>query len=120
MEATESIFTEVMGSSPYVKVLGFFITFDRFDYSKSQVADDIGISRVTIEKIWSSLIEKKMIVRSRQIGRAEMYRLNTSDPSVKILQDASFKLATAYAAAQAVAGKRQKTSAARMPLKVRA
>src|SRR3989344_6748490 len=96
MEATESSFTRTFVSSPYLKVLGFFLTFDRFDYSKSQVAAEVSISRITIEKIWKDLVARGMIVRSREIGRAELYRLNSESPLVKALQETNFKLASAY------------------------
>ncbi len=100
MEATESIFTTTFGSSPYVKVLGFFITFDRFDYSKSQVANEVGISRVTIENIWKDLVSRGFIAKSRDIGMAELYHLNTKSPIVKALQKTSMQLASAYADAE--------------------
>ncbi|MDO8339918.1 MAG: hypothetical protein Q7T16_04650 [Candidatus Burarchaeum sp.] len=97
MKTNQTIFTNILGSSPYLKVLGFFLTFDRFDYSKSQVAAEVGISRITIEKIWKDLMARGMIVKSREIGRAELYRLNTESPLVKALQETNFKLASAYA-----------------------
>ena len=92
MEATESSFTRTFGSSPYLKVLGFFLTFDRFDYSKSQVAAEAGISRITIEKIWKDLVARGMIVKSREIGRAELYRLNKKNPYIQALWDFNFKI----------------------------
>jgi hypothetical protein len=96
VEARNSIFIETFGESPLIKVLDFFLTFPSFDYSKTQVADEVGISRITIEKIWKELIKKEMIVKIRSIGRAELYRLNTENPRVKILMRIGIELASSY------------------------
>lgn len=92
----ESIFLETFGESPHIKVLDFFLTYPSFDYSKTQVADEINISRITIDKIWNNLIEKNIIIETRTIGKAELYRLNISNPKVKILMKIGLELASAY------------------------
>jgi hypothetical protein len=96
VEAKNSIFVEIFGESPLIKVLDFFLTFPSFDYSKTQVADEVGISRITMEKIWKELIKKEIIVKTRSIGRAELYRLNTENPRVKILMRIGIELASSY------------------------
>lgn len=97
MEAKNSIFVETFGETPVVKVLDFFLTYDVYDYSKSQVAEETGVSRITLDNIWEELIDKKMIVKTRTIGRADMYKLNKESLRVKILSELSFKLASAFA-----------------------
>lgn len=97
MEAKQSIFVETFGESPLIKVLDFFLTFSSFDYSKSQVAEETGISRVTLDKIWNELIKKNIIIKTRTIGRADMYKLNVTNQRVRVLMDLDFKLSSAYA-----------------------
>ena len=97
MEAKNSIFVETFGETPSVKVLDFFLTFDNFDYSKSQVAEETGVSRITLDKIWEELVSKKIIIKTREIGRAEMYKLNRENPKTKALLELNFKLASAFA-----------------------
>ncbi|MFA4819414.1 MAG: hypothetical protein WC613_00475 [Candidatus Aenigmatarchaeota archaeon] len=97
MEAKNSIFVETFGETPAVKALDFFLTFDNFDYSKSQVSEETGVSRITLDKLWKELINKKIIVKTRAIGRADMYKLNKENPRVRVLQELSFKLASAFA-----------------------
>jgi biotin operon repressor len=97
MEASKSVFVETFGDSPYVRVLDFFLTFKDFDYSKSQVAQETGVSRVTIEKIWGALARKGFIAKTRVIGRAELYKLNTANPGVRSLLELDFKLSQAHA-----------------------
>lgn len=80
-----SAFVRFFGASPYIRVLDFFLTYPKFDYSKSQVAVETGVSRVTLDKIWGTLLEYKLIRLNRKVGRAELYVLNTENPKVKML-----------------------------------
>ncbi len=93
----KSVFLETFGESPMVKVLDFFLTYQNFDYSKSQAAEETGISRITIENIWEKLIKAKIIVKTRTIGRAELYKINKQNPKVKALIDLDFKISGAAA-----------------------
>ncbi len=97
MEATKSVFIETFGESPLIKVLDFLLTYQSFDYSKSQVSEEIGISRITMEKIWEKLIKAKIITKTRTVGRAELYRLNKQNPKVKALIELDFKISGAAA-----------------------
>ena len=95
----KSIFREAFGSfgdSPFLKVLDFFLTFQYFDYSKSQVAKEAGISRTTIEDIWKFLIKNGFIKKTRVVGRADMYQLNKEDLKVKALIELDMRLSGAY------------------------
>jgi hypothetical protein len=106
-----SIFREVFGSfgdTPFLKVLDFFITFQEFDYSKSQVAKEVGISRVTIEGLWRDLIKKEFIKKTRIVGRAELYKLDRTDPTIKALIELDMKLSGIYARKQAESTKLMK------------
>ena len=97
MEAKNSIFVETFGETPVIKVLDFFLTFDSFDYSNSQVSVETGVSRITLDKIWEELTGKKIIVKTRTIGRADMYKLNKDSQNVNVLLELSLKLASAFA-----------------------
>jgi hypothetical protein len=93
--STKSVFVETFGESPLIKVMDFFLMYPDFDYSKSQVAKETGISRITIEKIWSELIKKEIIIKTRESGNAALYKLNTKNPKVKILMKLDFELSSA-------------------------
>ena len=94
--AENSVFIDTFGNYPLIKVLDFFLTYPNYDYSKTQVAKEVGISRITIEKIWKSLIKNEMIVKTRTMGNAELYRLNKENPRVKVLMKIDMELADAY------------------------
>ncbi|MEK6954309.1 MAG: hypothetical protein AABX01_04840 [Candidatus Micrarchaeota archaeon] len=101
MEATKSLFLEAFGDSPYLRVLDHFLAFPGWDYSKSQVAKDAHVSRVTLESIWKRLVENGFIEKTRDMGRSELYRLNAKNPKVRVLLEVDEKLAAAFAKTQA-------------------
>ncbi len=92
MERSTSIFVEVFGDSPSIRILDFFLTFSGFDYSKSQVASEAGVSRITLEPIWQKFIQNGFIKKTRVIGRAEMYQLNKQNAKVKTLLELDLRL----------------------------
>ena len=85
MSRLKTAFVEMFGESPMVRVVDFFLMYSGFDYSKSQVARETGVSRVTMEKIWGDLIRSGLIVKTRDMGRAGMYTLNVKNPRVRAL-----------------------------------
>ncbi len=93
MEKTESAFVITFGNSARIKVLDFLLTFNEFDYSKTQVADEISISRVTINSIWKELIKENIIISTRKIGCAHLYILNKKNPLVQVLLELTHNLA---------------------------
>jgi predicted transcriptional regulator len=101
LEATKSLFLEALGDSPYLRVLDHFLTFPGWDYSKSQVAKDAQVSRVTLEPIWKRLLDIGFIEKTRTMGRSELYRLNAKNPKVRVLMEVDEKLSEAFAQTQA-------------------
>ncbi len=95
MVETKSALLETFGENPLVKTLDFFLMYPNFDYSKSQVAKETGISRVTMEKIWKRLLKRNIIKKTRSMGKGEMYELNTQDPRVKAMMRFDFELSSA-------------------------
>ncbi len=88
-----SVLTETFGESPLVRVIDFFLTFQSFDYSKSQVAEETRVSRITMDKIWPKLVKARFIIKTRIVGPAELYKLNKSNPKVTALIEMDMKLA---------------------------
>ncbi len=91
-----SLFLETFGDTPLLRALEFFLTYPDFDYTKSYVAKEIGISRITMEKIWKHLSKAGLIVKSRTLGKIEMWKLNKENPKVKVLMQTAVKLSLGY------------------------
>lgn len=100
-----SILTETFGETPLVRVVDFFLTFQEFDYSKSQVAAETGISRITVDKIWPRLVKAGVIVKTRTVGLADLYKLNRSNPRVQALIEMDMKISGAAAREHMVAAR---------------
>jgi len=79
---TKSVFIEFMGDSPTVRVLDYLLTERDMDFSISDMARNAGIGRTTLYRIWDGLINNKIIVPTRTVGKAKLYKLNKD--SVKI------------------------------------
>lgn len=105
MQVNKSALVETVGDSPYVRALDFFLTFPHFDYSKTQAARETGVSRITMDFIWSQLSKEGFIRKTRDIGRAELFKLNTKNPRVRALMSTDFALSKAFAEEQMAAEK---------------
>lgn len=84
-EETSSIFVEYFGSSSYIKILDFLMQGQDFDYNMTEVARGAKVGWSSFTKIWDKLLEKKIIVHTRNIGNAKLFRLNKEDYFVKKL-----------------------------------
>ncbi|MBS7610168.1 helix-turn-helix transcriptional regulator, partial [Candidatus Bathyarchaeota archaeon] len=58
-----------------------------FDFIKSEVARELGMSKQAFYKNFKDLEELEIVKPSRKIGRATMYRINKEHPLVKRLNE---------------------------------
>lgn len=82
---TNSLFIEFMGDSPMIKVLNYLLTERELDFSITDMAENSGIGRATLYRIWDNLIKNQVIVHTRDIGKAKLFKLNTDNPKIKKL-----------------------------------
>ena len=80
-------FRIVFGESPIVKVIDFFLDNREFDYSLTDIAKNADIGWSTLHLFWTDLVKLGIVIKTRRIGRAELYKLNISSPLVKKLID---------------------------------
>ena len=81
----ESIFVEYFGDTPVVRVMNFLILGKDFDYSMTDIAEGSHVGWTSFSRAWKELERKKVVVHTRDIGRARLYKLNTQDPTVQKL-----------------------------------
>lgn len=91
-EEEQSIFVEYFGSSPYVKVLDFLIQGQEFDYSMTEVARGSRVGWSAFTSIWEKLLEKEIILATRTIGNAKLFKLNKENLFVKKIIKLDFEL----------------------------
>lgn len=80
-----SIFVEVFGNNPIIKVLDFLITFADFDYPLTEIAKNSGVSYSTLQIFWPNLIRNNIVAKTRRIGKSDLFKLNIKNPAVKQL-----------------------------------
>ncbi len=84
MEA-ESIFIEVFGKNPMIRILDFLITFQAFDYPLTAIAEKAGVSYSTLQMLWPKLEKNNLVIVTRKVGKSSLFKLNTSHPAIKQL-----------------------------------
>ena len=80
-----SAFLNFLGDNPNTRLLEFLITGREFDYSLTDLAENAGIGWSTLHRILPGLVKQKIVVKTREIGRAKLYKLNLQSREVKKL-----------------------------------
>lgn len=83
----KSSFRLILGDSPIVKVIDFFLDNREFDYSLTDIAKNSDIGWSTLHGFWKDLVKLGIVTKTRRIGRAELHKLNINSPLVKKLID---------------------------------
>ncbi len=78
----KSLFLEREGNTPKNRIWGFLIVHSDYDYSMKDIARYSGIGYTTLKEIWKEFKAKKIVVQTRVVGKAKMYRLNLKNPVV--------------------------------------
>ncbi len=81
----ESIFVGYFGDSPLVRIMNFLILGKDFDYSMTEIAEGASVGWTSFTRAWKRLVENNAVVRTRTIGKAKLFKLNTADPTIKKL-----------------------------------
>lgn len=89
-------FRLVFGDAPVAKIVDFLIDNQEFDYSLSDIAKGADIAWSTLHEYWPQLVQMGMVVKTRKIGRAELYKLNTRNPLVKKLLELDMFVSTQF------------------------
>ena len=85
MGSNKSLFIEFMGDSPTIRVLDYLLTERELDFSITDIAVNAGIGRATLYRIWDDIIKNKLIIPTRVIGKAKLFKLNAKNERVKKL-----------------------------------
>ena len=87
MTEDKTVFLEIFGNSPILRVLDFLVVNEEFDYSMSDIAKLSGVGYATLKLFWKKLEEEKIITNTRTVGKAKMYKINVSNPVMKKFRD---------------------------------
>lgn len=81
----KSVFLEIFGNNPMIRVLDFLITYQLFDYPLTEIAKNSQVSYSTLQSLWHNLERNNLVIKTRRVGKSDLYKLNTKNPAVKQL-----------------------------------
>lgn len=79
----ETLFRRALGDTSKIRVLEFFIEGRELDYSLSDIVEGAGVGRTTLFRIFEDLLVAGILVPTRVIGNAKLYRLNVENVFVQ-------------------------------------
>ena len=91
------MFKDIFGNSSQTKILDFLANHPNYDYNVSDISKNSDVSRPTVYKIIGILLEKKLIVKTRESGNSSLYQLNMENKLVKVILKFDFELASQIA-----------------------
>jgi len=78
-----STFLKLEGNTVRNRILNFLVVHSEFDYSMRDIARFSDVSYTALKSIWKEYIRRKMVIYTRCIGNAKMYKLNRENPLVE-------------------------------------
>ena len=82
-----SLLLRHMGDTPNLRIIDFFLDNPGSDYSKKEIIEHTGMSKTTLYKIWSDILELGLLSETRRFGKARLYVLNLDSPLVQIFRE---------------------------------
>jgi hypothetical protein len=87
MNSDKTIFIETLGDYPALRIIDFLIGYDSFDYPITDIARNSNVHFLTLKKIWPDFLKKGFVLKTRKMGRAQLYKINTENEVMKRLID---------------------------------
>ena len=82
-----SSFLKLEGNTVRNKIWNFLIIHSEFDYSMKDTAKFSNVSYTALKEIWKEFVKRKLVIHTRNIGNAKMYKLNRENPLVEKFVD---------------------------------
>src|SRR3989344_5826596 len=82
-EKNKSAFLEYFGDTPKLKFLDFLIGNHFFDFNMTDMAKESNISYNSLKSFFKEFLDKGIIVKTRRVGKSDMYKLNLDNDTAK-------------------------------------
>lgn len=79
----KSAFLEYFGDTPKLKFLDFLIGNHFFDFNMTDMAREANISYNSLKSFFGEFLKKGIIVKTRKVGKSDMYKLNMDNATVQ-------------------------------------
>ncbi len=76
---SQMAFKQVFGNTPVAKILDHLLEHHQRDFSLTELSRECGVAYRTLQRVFPPLVKQGLVLSTRRIGRAQMYRLNTTD-----------------------------------------
>ncbi len=99
METKEnpSLFLQYLGDTPQLRVMDFLIDNHFFDFPMTEIARGANVSYNSLKVFFPKLIESKMLVFTRKVGKSDYFQLHIEHPFIKKLMQLDWSLAKSNA-----------------------
>ncbi len=88
----KEVLRNLFGNNVKVKVLDFLLLNRTMDHTKEEISKGVKVSRSQIHRIWPSLTDLGLVVETRRIGPAKLYKVNMQSPISKKLESLSLEI----------------------------
>ena len=78
-----SAFLKLEGNSVRNRLWNFLIVHSEFDYSMKDISKFSDVSYTALKEIWKEIVKRKIVIYTRNVGKAKMYKLNRENPQVE-------------------------------------
>ena len=92
-----SLLVRALGETPELRVIDYLLENDISDFSIQGIAEGAGLSRNTVSKIVCELEKIGVIVHTRDVGRAKLFKINIASQFVKHLRKLDLEISKEYA-----------------------
>ncbi|HLC57306.1 MAG TPA: hypothetical protein VJH95_01920 [Candidatus Nanoarchaeia archaeon] len=83
IKENKSIFLGYFGDTPELRVLDFLIDNHFFDFPITTIAKESNVSYNSLVSFMPSWVEKKIVLKTRRIGKSDYYQLNMNNSFVR-------------------------------------
>ncbi|MEM3905957.1 MAG: winged helix-turn-helix domain-containing protein [Nitrososphaerota archaeon] len=97
----QSLLLKTLGDSPKLRIIDFFLDNLLFDFTKKEVIEALGMSKQTFYKYFADIERYGIVIPSRRIGKATLYKINPENPLVKMLREYETQLSLQIAEQEA-------------------
>jgi len=91
-EAIDGVLSRLFATQARARILDFFLDHKEFDYPVSEIAQKAGLSFRTVLREIPKLERTGLIIQSRKVSNAAMYRIETNLSAVALLDKLSLEL----------------------------
>jgi len=85
VKENKSFFLEYFGDTPQLRVMDFLIENHFFDFPMTEIARGANVSYNSLQVFFPKLIDSKMLIPTRKIGKSDYFKLNIEHPFIKKL-----------------------------------